>query len=61
MNPHIARLLILRKALYLECLGMRHSRGSAVAQVRREFGLKGSKEAIYTQFCELIEKEKGLV
>lgn len=53
------RLLALKGALHLETLGMKHSRGSVYAMVKREFNLKGNKQRVYTQFCELVEKAKG--
>lgn len=58
-EPEFYRLLALRGALKLECLGMKRSRGpSAFSIVKREFGFKGTKQAVYTQLCERIEKEK---
>ena len=55
----MARLLTLKSALKLETLGMKHSRGSVYALIKREFGLRGNKQRVYTQFCELVEKEKA--
>lgn len=53
------RLCSLRGRMALELKGIRF-RGPAIAPVlRREFGWKGSKQAIYTQLCEHIEKLKG--
>lgn len=47
-----------RAALNLERKGLRHSRGSVLAIVKRSYGLTGNREAVYTQFCELIENYK---
>lgn len=60
VDPKTFRLLALKGALKLECLGMRRSRGpSAYSIVKREFGFKGNKNSVYTQFCEEIEKWKA--
>lgn len=53
------RLLALRSALKLELLGMKHSKGSVYTRVKREFGLRGNKKSVYTQFCEFVEQEKS--
>jgi len=55
------RLLALRGALLLETRGLRASRGpTAYSIIKREFGLRGSRAAVYTQFCEYVEKQKEL-
>tara|TARA_R110000803_G_scaffold192258_2_gene255036 strand:- start:126 stop:332 length:207 start_codon:yes stop_codon:yes gene_type:complete len=55
----VYRLVVLKQALRLELKGMRASRGrSAYAIVKEEFNLRGNKERVYTQFCELVEKRK---
>lgn len=56
----MARLLTLRAALKLEVMGLR-GRVSAYATVKREFGFRGNKERVYTQFCEYVEKQKELL
>jgi uncharacterized protein (DUF2141 family) len=53
------RLVALKGALHLEMLGMRHSRGSVYAQVKREFGFKGSRAKVYDQLCILINEESA--
>jgi hypothetical protein len=41
------RLLILKGALKLEVLGMRHSSGKSVyARIKKEFNFKGSKQRV---------------
>jgi hypothetical protein len=55
----IAQMLARRSALKLEMLGLKHSSGSIYALIKREHGLRGNKQSVYTQYCELIEKEKG--
>ena len=58
---HMYRLFVLRSALKLEIKGLRMSRGAtAYSVVKREFGFKGTREAVYTQLCEHIEKERAL-
>jgi hypothetical protein len=53
------RLKALRSALKLECLGMKRRGESAYRIVKRELGLKGTKEALLSQL-ETILKERGL-
>ena len=49
------RVLVLRGALELECQGIMHSRGSAYAMVKREFGFKGNKQRVLAQLNAWIE------
>jgi hypothetical protein len=54
----IYRLLVLQGALRLECKGMKMSRGRSVyAVIKKEFGLKGSKQRVLTQFEQYIRCE----
>lgn len=54
-----ARMLALRSALKLELQGLKRSRPpSAYSIIKREFNLRGSRESVYTQFCELVEGRK---
>ena len=56
----VYRMCTLRSALKLELRGLKMSRGrTAYSIIKSEFGLKGSKESVYTQMCELCEKMKG--
>lgn len=55
------RLLTLRAALRLETLGMRRRGPSAYSIIKREFGLRGNKQSVYTQFCEYVESQRELV
>jgi len=57
-NIRLAQMLAQKGALKLETLGMKHSGGSVCAMIKRHYGLKGNKQRVYTQFCELIEIEK---
>ena len=50
------RLLTLYHALKLETLGLKHSRGSIYALIKREFNLKGNKQNVLSQFGKLIGK-----
>jgi hypothetical protein len=60
-QPEFFNMCAQKQALRLETLGMRHSRGSVYAHIKRTYGLRGSKQAVYTQFCELVEKERANV
>ena len=56
------QMLAIRGALSLELKGLSRSRPpSAYSAAKRLYGLRGSKESVYTQLCELIEKEKAYV
>jgi hypothetical protein len=50
-----ARILTLRSALRLEVLGMKHSRGSVYALVKREFGFKGNKRRVLDQLSTYVD------
>ena len=54
-NIALYRLLTLKAALKLECLGMKHSQGSVYALVKREFGFKGNKASVLAQLTAHIE------
>lgn len=49
------RLSVLEKALKLEVLGMKRRGASVYSIVKQEFGLKGTKAAVYKQFSEYVE------
>ena len=51
----VYRLCVLRSALSLECMGMKHSQGSVYALVKREFGFKGSKARVLAQLKAHVE------
>jgi len=57
-NLEFFRLCQMRGALRLEVLGMKHSRGSVYALVKRELGFKGNKQKVLDQLCALIEQRK---
>ena len=44
----------LLSGLKLEILGMKNSRTSAYSIIKKEFGLKGSKQKVYEQFKALV-------
>lgn len=52
-------MLSQKAALGLELKGLKFSRGSVYAHIKHTYGLRGNKQSVYTQFCELIEKKKG--
>jgi len=51
------RLITLRAALKLECLGMRHSRGSAFKVIKSEFNIKGTKKSVLAQYEAMLREE----
>lgn len=48
-------LLQMKFGLKLEIAGMKHSRGSVYALVKRTFGFKGNKQKVYDQLVAHIE------
>ena len=48
------QLLQWKYALKLEILGIRHSRGSVYAHVKRVLGLRGSKQRVLAQLEAVI-------
>ena len=58
-DPQLFNMLAQKQALKLEKIGLKHSSGKSIyAHIKRTYGLRGSKESVYTQFCELCEKYK---
>ena len=53
------RLLSLRSALKLECLGMSRRGQSAYSIIKAEYGLKGNKKSVLQQLEEIIEESKN--
>lgn len=44
-----------KAALKLECLGMKHSRGSVYAVCKKVYGLKGNKQSVLQQMEAMVE------
>ena len=53
------RLLSLRSALKLECLGMSRRGQSVYSIVKAEYGLKGNKKSVLKQLEQIIEDIKN--
>lgn len=53
------QLAACKAAVKLETLGMKHSWGSVTAFSKRLYGLKGNKQSIYKQLCEMVEEVKA--
>ena len=53
------RLLSLRSALKLECLGMKRRGQSAYSIIKAEYGFKGNKKSVLQQLEEIIEEVKN--
>ena len=48
-----------KHALHLELLGMRHSRRRSVYAIcKKVYKLRGSRQRVYEQICELVEGVK---
>ncbi len=54
-NLEMARLFTMKSALALEIKGFKHSRGSVYALIKRELNLKGNKQKVYDQLCNIIK------
>ena len=50
-------LLQIKSALKLEVAGMKHSRGSAYAKVKKDFGFKGNKQSVLKQLVAHINNK----
>ena len=60
-NTELFHMVQLKHALALEIKGLKLSRGSAYAYIKKHYGLRGNRKSVHTQFCELVEKAKGEV
>tara|TARA_R100001244_G_C5083680_1_gene114586 strand:+ start:256 stop:486 length:231 start_codon:yes stop_codon:yes gene_type:complete len=56
----LARMIILKGALRLELLGLKSNKWSAYALIKKELGLKGSRQKVYDEVVSHINfcKEK---
>lgn len=54
----MARFLMLRSALKLECVGMKRRGQSAYAIVKAEYGFKGNKKSVLEQMEKIIKEFK---
>lgn len=50
-------LLRLKSALKLEVAGMKHSKGSVYAKVKKDFGFKGNKQSVLDQLIQHISNK----
>ena len=48
-------IMTKRTALVLEMQGMKRRGRSAYSIIKEEFGLKGNKQRVFEQLCEIIE------
>lgn len=55
---HVYRIHTLRAAMRLELNGIRVKSFSVIARVKREFGLTGTRESVYAQFCAMHRLEE---
>jgi hypothetical protein len=59
-NVELARMLVLRKGLKLELIGLKVSRGQTLySRIKEEFGLKGTRKSVYEQFDKIVEAALG--
>jgi len=55
----VYRMLVIRGALRLELAGMKSRGGSVFALVKREFGLRGTRAAVFAAFEALVAEATG--
>jgi len=55
----IQRLLTIKHAVKLEIIGMKRKGRSAYALAKQKYNLRGNRESVYTQLCELGEMAKA--
>jgi len=56
----LVRMAALKGAMRLEMHGLKRRGGSVFSVVKKEFNLKGSKEAVFEAFLKIMaEKEKA--
>lgn len=53
-------MMRLKYALHLEMMGLKNSRGSVYAYIKRKYGLKGNKQKVYDQFVKMVEEYTGV-
>ena len=53
------RLLSLRSALKLECLGMKRRGQSAYSIIKAEYGFTGNKKSVLEQMEQIIKEVKN--
>jgi hypothetical protein len=56
----VFQLLRLKGALRLEMKGLKNSRGSVYAYIKRTYGLRGNKQKVYDAFVKLCEEKTGV-
>ena len=48
--------MVVKQALTLEVHGLKHSRGSVYAQVKRQFGFRGNKKRVLEQYENTLKE-----
>ena len=56
----VFQLLRLKSALSLEMKGLKNSRGSVYAYIKRVYNLHGNKQKVYDAFVKICEEKSGL-
>ena len=60
INVDFYRLITLRSALELEIKGLKRHGRSVYSIIKEEFGFKGTKQKVYDQLVEHIQKIKEI-
>ena len=55
----LVQMLAQKSAFRLEMAGMKGRGRSMHIRIKEKYGFTGNRQAVYTQFCELVEKKKG--
>ena len=57
-NITLAQMLARKGALRLELMGLKRRGQSVYSIIKQAHGLRGNKQSVYMQYCELVEKAK---
>ncbi len=60
-QTRLAQMLVRKSALGLELKGLKRRGQSVYSIIKEEHGLRGNRQSVFTQYCELVEKAKGEV
>jgi hypothetical protein len=55
-NIRIYHMLSQKYAMMLEEKGLKHSKGSVTAHVKRQYGFKGNRSSVIQQLQDLIDR-----
>lgn len=60
-DVEFAQMLARKHALKLEIKGLKNRGRSVYSIIKEKHNLRGNRQSVYTQYCELIEKMRPYV